>query len=583
MAAPKRKKSPARGAAPAPETQRVVSFSFAALDALALGLILLFALVLIHRNGFANGEELWPMPDAVEYAETAIDMDRGLGPVLHFAGDTYPTRYTIGYPLLLAVAYPLVGRRPELLCLATALMALVAIAGLYLLTQWAFDRPSAIIAALLLATSPYFIGLATCVMSDVPSLATTLLVALTFLYAEENGSPIAAALCGFIAGWAVTIRITSIVILIGMAAALMLVKTRRIRIEQIVAFAVGFAVLPGVQASVNSHYFGSPFGNGYAFWRPDLYRSHFELFDARYLFHPSVEKNIHGNLIAYLFALLGLDGIWGRLRIGMELRPLLHSRYSLYPFVAAIFAALGLMFAEEERRPIALRAIYFGAGVFGALLLIYLFYFGQDVRFLMPGIFIVLALAGYGVAAANRAFTSGWIRAGVVVLDLVLAGAVALETFSRLATPGVDSKVVAEVHALKPRVANSVLVTDISLPWLDLLEGDDHIELVGMDTLFAGEAINEYHLHFLYEKRASGQPVSMPPVLLPNGQLDAVVAHQLADDDKRGRAVYLLVAMPMRTEWAGTLMGEFGEIDHSFVLETVQRYPEIALYRMKPR
>src|ERR1700733_412184 len=167
MAAPKRKNTAERILAPTPKAPPAASIRFAAVDALALGLILVFALVLLHRNGFANGEELWPMPDAVEYAATAIDIDRGLGPVLHFAGNSYPTRYTIGYPLLLAAAYPLVGHRAESLCLATALTALIAIAALYLLTLWGFDRPSAIIAALLLATCPYFIGLATCVMSDV--------------------------------------------------------------------------------------------------------------------------------------------------------------------------------------------------------------------------------------------------------------------------------------------------------------------------------------------------------------------------------------------------------------------------------
>ena len=102
-----------------------------------------FALILIASTGFANGQELWPIPDAVEYAAVAVNLDRGLGPVLHFAGNSYPSRYTIGYPLMLAAAYPLLSNKPERLYAVTALTALVAIAGLYLLTAWMFDRPSA--------------------------------------------------------------------------------------------------------------------------------------------------------------------------------------------------------------------------------------------------------------------------------------------------------------------------------------------------------------------------------------------------------------------------------------------------------
>src|SRR5260370_37282766 len=77
---------------------------FEGIDAGIVALILGFALLLIASTGFANGEELWPMPDAIEYAAVAVNLDRGLGPVLHFAGNSYPPRYTIGYPLVLAPA-----------------------------------------------------------------------------------------------------------------------------------------------------------------------------------------------------------------------------------------------------------------------------------------------------------------------------------------------------------------------------------------------------------------------------------------------------------------------------------------------
>src|SRR5437868_460807 len=88
------------------------TFRFEAIDGVLIALLLGFALLMMLRTGFANGQELWPMPDAVEYAAIAVNLDRGLGPQLHFAGISYPARYTIGYPLMLAAAYPLLGHRP---------------------------------------------------------------------------------------------------------------------------------------------------------------------------------------------------------------------------------------------------------------------------------------------------------------------------------------------------------------------------------------------------------------------------------------------------------------------------------------
>jgi hypothetical protein len=284
--------------------------------------------------------------------------------------------------------------------------------------------------------------------------------------------------------------------------------------------------------------------------------------------------------------LLGLEGVLGRLRTGMELRPLLHSRYGLYPFPVAIFAVIGAVAVWRGKRDtVTLRTMYLGGGFLASLFLFYLVYFFHDPRFLLPGLFVVFAAAAWGIVAANRNFKPGWNMLGVIALDAVLVGAIAIETVARLATPGPDSRIVAEVQELRPRLAHSVLVSDLSLQWLDLFAGGNGIEFVGLDTLLAEEAINEYHLHFLYENRSVGHRSAMPipPILLPEGKLDPVEARRLTDEEAAGRPVYLLVAMPMRKDWASTLMSEFGELDRAFALETVARYPELGLYRLKPR
>ena len=563
------------------------AFRLKGIDAAIIALLLGFALLLIAGTGFANGQELWPMPDAVEYAAIAVNLNRGLGPVLHFAGNSYPSRYTIGYPLILAAAYPLLGHRPERLSLVTALTALIAIAGLYILTLWAFDRPSAALAGLLLATSPHFLGLSTCVMSDVPSLAVAVLAALAFLYAEEKESLVASALCGLLAGLALTIRVTNGAILAGMLAAVLLVRPRRLQLARVMAFAIGFVAFPGLQAWINLHYLGSPLSTGYAFWWREAYGSVFTTFELRFLFVPWDLTYRHGNLVSYAIAMLGLDGLFDQFNLGLEGQTLAHSRYCLYPFPVAVFAVLSVFFAiRRKRNATTMRAVYLGLGFLASLVIIYLPYFFLDPRFLLPAMFIVFAAAGYGLVSANRRLERGWAGFAVIALDVVLAGAIVVETGARLAAPPRQSKLFADVLAIRPRLKNAVVVSDISLQWLELYAAGEGTELVGLNNLASElqpkQVVSEFHLYWLYEKKAGGWTGPIPPILLPNGELDLAEARKLAEEDKKGRPVYLLVVMPLTDDWWDELEREFAQIDRRFSHETVADYREVGLYRLKP-
>ncbi len=559
-------------------------------------MLLGFALLLIVRTGFANGRELRPMPDAVEYAAIAVNLDRGLGPVLHFGGISYPCRYTIGYPLILAAAYPLLGYRPERFCLVTALTALIAIAGLYILTLWTFDRPSAILAGLLLATSPHFIGLSTCVVSDVPALAVVVLAVLAFLYAEEKESLVASVLCGLLAGLAATIRVTNGAILAGIIAAALLVRPRRLQFARVMAFAIGFIVFPGLQAWVNLHYLGSPLSSGYAFWLPEYYSSSFTAFNPRFLFAPARLPYRHGNVVSYAIAMLGLDGLFDQLNLGLEGRTLTQSsRYSLYPFPVVVFAGLGVFFAIRRKgNASTMRAMYVGFAFLASLLLIYLFYLNVDPRFLLPALFIVFAAAGFGLVSANRRLKWGWAGFAVIALDAVVAGAIVVQTVSQLAArPPPQSKLVTDVLAIRPRLTNAVVISNMSLQWLELYADGEGTEFVGLNCLLAsapkGLPEAEYHLFFLYRKKLQGWSGPMPPILFPptpdspKGKLDLAEVHKLADEDKKGRPVYLLLLGQATRAYYEELKPEFTQIDLYFTHETFAKYPDVALYRLKAR
>jgi hypothetical protein len=424
------------------------------------------------------------------------------------------------------------------------------------------------------------------VMSDVPALAVVILAVLAFLYALEKECLVASALCGLLVGLSVTIRVSSGAILVGMLAAALLVRPLRLKFAPVMAFAIGFIGFPGLQASLNLHYLGSIFSNGYAFWLPDFYNSAvFKTFKLSYLAVPADPIYQHGNFVAYALALLGIDGIFGQLHLGTESRTLVHARYALYPFPVVVFAAVGVFSAMRHKRDAAtMRALYLGLIFLALLVLIYLPYFHVEPRFMLPASFIVFAAAGWGLVRASRTLEWGWAGFAVIALDVVLAGAIMVETVSRLTRPlPRQSELVAEVQAIKPRLTNAVLVSDISLQWLELIVGGEQTEFVGLSSNLYGRAVSEKHLSWLYQKKSKGWSSPVPPTLiLPSGALDPAQARKLAEDDKQGRPVYLLVAMPTSNQWFAVLRREFTEIDRFFSHEPIERQHEVAFYRLKP-
>jgi hypothetical protein len=425
------------------------------------------------------------------------------------------------------------------------------------------------------------------VMSDVPALAVVILAVLAFLYALEKESLVASALCGLLVGLSVTIRVSNGAILIGMIAAALIVRPRRFQLAQALTFAVGFIALPSLQAWLNLHYLGSIFSNGYAFWLPAFYSSAvFKTFKLSYLVAPADPIYRHGNFVAYALAMLGIDGIFGQLHLGTESRTLVHARYSLFPFPVVVFATLGVYWAMRNNRSAsAMRALYSGLSFLALLLIIYLPYFHVEPRFMLPALFIVFAAAGWGLVCANQKLDWRWTGFAVIALDVILAGSILVETLSRLTTSApAQSELVAEVQAIRPQLKNAVLVSDISLQWLELIAGGEQTEFVGLSANLYGRAVNEKHLAWLYQKKSQGWSGQVPPVLiLPTGGLDPAVARKLANDDKQGRPLYLLVAMPQNSQSFGMLKREFGEIDRDFSHEPIARDREVGLYRLKPK
>ncbi len=567
------------------------------MDAGLLAILLGFALLLIARTGFRRGVEFMPWPDGLEYAAVAVNIDRGIGPVLHFGGYSYPPRYTDGYPLMLAAAYTILGEKSERLCYATVAMGLVAIAALYLLALRIFDRPSAFIAALILAASPLFVTYSTLVMSDVPTLMVTIVAALVLWYATESEQDeerratalVSATIFGLLAGFSIIIRPTNATMLVGLGAALMIVppsgSLRRWPTPALAA--AGLAIFPVWQALENVRYLGGAFRSGYVFWVPEVYGRLSRTFGLRFLFGPTMPRNPHGNLVSYSFALAGLDGM---------LRDPGVARYILYPFAAAVFAVIGIAAALRSSKSRATRrVVWFGLGFLAPLLAVYMIYFFTEIAFILPACFIAFAAAGYGAVVANRRMSklaSARRRSrrdlaamgAVFALDLLLVVSLLAETAARLSARPEPSRMVPALSATGNEFGpGSIVVSNVSLQFLELYLPDIGARLVGLDSFDPGERFTDYHLGRLYAKRAGGWSGAVPPVVFDGEHANDAEISALANGARAGRSLYLLLAAPESPGYAELLSGEMERLDASFNIEPLRNERVVRLFRLKPR
>jgi hypothetical protein len=239
--------------------------------------------------------------------------------------------------------------------------------------------------------------------------------------------------------------------------------------------------------------------------------------------------------------------------------------------------------------------VSFGLGFLLALLGIYLFYVFTDVAFILPGCFIVLALAGYGVALVNGRMAELWSMprrsigdnlavGGIVMLDLLLAVSLAHETLNRLSVPPRISEVVPALQNLDGRIdPEATVVSNISLQFLELYIPAPKRRFVGLHSFDPGEEFTDYHLARLYAKQAHGWTGPVPPALFNGAGLIGATADSLASELRSGRPAWLLLWKPPSPEYADLLKGELDRLGERFTLDETTRAGPLVLYRLHQR
>jgi hypothetical protein len=267
----------------------------------------------------------------------------------------------------------------------------------------------------------------------------------------------------------------------------------------------------------------------------------------------------------------------------------------LYPFAVAIFAIIGIAMAIKSASRPALRVMWFGLAFLGALLLLYLLYFFSDIAFILPATFIVFAAAGFGIVTVNRAMLAARSRprktsrdlsviAGVIALDVMLAFSIAAETAGRISTTSPPSKMVPILLSVREQLpVDTIIVSNISLQFLELYMANPKTELIGLNSLDPGGRFTDYHLSRLYAKKASGWNGPVPPVLFTGNSLNDSVTKTISAEARAGKPLYLLMNAPERQEYADILKDELNQLNTPFEVQPIAHSDLVELYRLTPR
>jgi hypothetical protein len=126
----------------------------------------------------------------------------------------------------------------------------------------------------------------------------------------------------------------------------------------------------------------------------------------------------------------------------------------------------------------------------------------------------------------------------------------------------------------------AIVVSNISLQFLELYLPGDNLNFVGLNSLDPGETFTDYHLHRLYEKRAAGWNGLVPPVVFDGEQMSTAEADSLTAAIGAKTPVFLLLAAPESQQYADVLKSELDSLQQKFTIEPQLQNEAIALYRL---
>jgi len=330
-----------------------------------------------------------PRPDAEEYAHLASALLHGTYLIDYPSGAVQPSRYSPGFPIMLAPSVAIGGLEAAVWTSYLAALALGTLAAI--IAARLGGGVAAPLAVVLTIFTPAVVSLSAVVMSDVPFAAVGLgQLALLALASGQRS----AASAGVLAAVLVWMRPAALTLII---ASLMALWGARCALRRAAAFVVGLLPLLLALAAWQRVAYGSPLTTSYQAFNESVGAGSGlgNFFSLGYAFGPPWNAYLAGttpNAVVYGTSLLGVDsaGAW---------------------FGVGVIGLLGASFMARSAAEVGIVG-RFTLAVSAVTLLVYVPYFFQDQRFLLfPEVLnnvVASVVIAKGIAAARTRLPSKW-------------------------------------------------------------------------------------------------------------------------------------------------------------------------------
>ncbi|MHC4662772.1 MAG: ArnT family glycosyltransferase [Planctomycetota bacterium] len=338
------------------------------------------------------------MNDEVDYAVGASTWIGTGSYRLPVGGSYVAPQYPYGFPMMLIPFLAFGGSiGVSVICVLFCAVGLVLLT--YSLGSRLINVPAGIFAAFLVLSTPLARRMSKHVMADVPSVLLICAVIWSLFMAFETegrkrrlAAIVLAALC---AGLAVAVRLNAIFLILPLVF-FVIALTRREKktaVAAAVIFAAGILIFLIPLLMFNGAHFGSPFRTGYSAWFSWIHDKPGYAFSMNYLFTPAMSwppDSPHGNLTAYCGSMATF--------FAERLNSPLDYLGSLLTFLLAASGAVTLVLKNAKSRKFVLLAALTILPQF----VLFLFYYYQNERFLLPLLPVMAILAAAGTSWVFR-------------------------------------------------------------------------------------------------------------------------------------------------------------------------------------
>ncbi|HSR53529.1 MAG TPA: hypothetical protein VLV83_22110 [Acidobacteriota bacterium] len=235
---------------------------------MTLSLLLFQALVAGLEPSQTSQAGIPPWPDGAEYMDGAVHLFKEGRFAIHVGGETHPSRYPYGYSVLQVAALALGGDPVQAPYRVNNVAGLALLLSIFAWTAWRRSWVTGALAALLLAVQPSFVILCRAPMSEISAMLPTLWGVLLLYSFARGGSWKTAAAGSLLLGLALHFRLSAL-LLMGFVAAALAVRFKaqgRFPRRGLLACLGGLAAAAVPLALYHAVTFGAPWKTGYGYW-----------------------------------------------------------------------------------------------------------------------------------------------------------------------------------------------------------------------------------------------------------------------------------------------------------------------------